>query len=50
VIWANRKESDSLIPGRRGNGFVLGISGNYSKNKSVGSSGHLHRKDEKSLS
>lgn len=32
VIWANRKESDSLILGRKGNGFFLGISEKYSKN------------------
>jgi hypothetical protein len=32
VIWANRKESDSLILGRKGNGFLLGISEKYSKN------------------
>ena len=32
VIWANRKESDSLILGRKGNGFLQGISEKYSKN------------------
>jgi hypothetical protein len=40
VIWANRKESDSLILGRKGNGFLLGISEKYSKN-GVGGRGKL---------
>jgi hypothetical protein len=40
VIWANIKESDSLILWRRGNGFLLGISEKYSK-KGDGGRGKL---------
>jgi hypothetical protein len=33
VIGANRKKSDSLILGGKGNGFLLEISEKYSKNE-----------------